>query len=190
MSKLLLIFHSGKKPKLLEMLYGSFEERDKAIAILRQEACEYCNAKGSMMGLCRDDVLDLFQDAMLAFLESLSEKKIKKNPSGYLKRIIKNKSINKLNKKKELKMRMQEQIEPSTSDDDKRKEVLELTELAISKIHKVMDDINPLYKTLLYHRYILGLSLKQIAVEQQSSPEVVKTQLERARKAVREKLRN
>ncbi|MCF8366689.1 MAG: sigma-70 family RNA polymerase sigma factor [Bacteroidales bacterium] len=187
MDKIFRIFNSGKEQKLLDMLYGSIEDRDRAISILRKEALGYCIDKGRKMGFCREDILDLFQDAMLAFLESLEERKIKKNPTGYLKRIIKYKSIDKLNLKKDSKLINQEMPELSTDIDDDRNELMELSELAISKIIKAMDDINPKYKALLHHHYILGLSLNEIAVEQQSTPETVKTQLKRAREAVRGK---
>jgi RNA polymerase sigma factor (sigma-70 family) len=189
MNKLLGIFKSGKEQKLLDMLYGSREDRERAIVILRKEALEYCSHYGRRMGFCRDDRFDLLQDAMLTLLEALEEKKIKKNPVGYLKRIIKFKSIDKINQNKKLKLLNQITIEPSTIEDDEQKEEIELTKIGVSKMLQAMDFINPTYRNVIESNYFFFMSIQQIADEQQISYDTVKTQLCRARKALRDKLR-
>jgi len=189
MGKNFNIFNSGKEQKLLAMLYGSIRERNKAITILRQESLKYCFYRGRKLGFSSDETNELFQDTIVAFIVSLQRNSIDKNPAGYLRMIFKNKSIDKLNKKKGMAFVSLEQIELSTDEDDKNKESKQLTETAMNKMCNAMKHLSSNQQTLFNCYYILKMSLKEIAVEQNTTPEVIKTQLSRARKALRDKLR-
>lgn len=189
MSKRFSIFDNNKEQKLLDKLFGSFHERNEAYAILRKDGLNYCRSRGKKLGFNSYETSELFGDAMLAFFESLQKNGIKKNPAGYLKVIVKHKSIDRLNKKKEITFLNLEQIEISTVEDDEQKEVVELREVGINKVLHVMEQISPNYKSLIHCFYFLKMSLHEIALEQNTSPEVIKTQLSRARKAIKDLLK-
>jgi RNA polymerase sigma factor (sigma-70 family) len=183
------ILKSGKEQRLLDMLYGSHKDREQAMVIISREAFVYCSSIGRKMGFCHEETKDLLGDSMLAWLEALQEGKIEKNPVGYLKRIIKFKGIDKLNQKKKLNFSGHIRIEPSTVEDDAQKEASELTEIGVGKLLQAIHFLNPTYKKVIESYYLLCMSHKQIAVEQDTTPHVVKTQLSRARKILLDKLR-
>jgi len=153
MGKRFNIFEKGKEQKLLKLLYGNEREHNEAFSILRKDALKYCFVRGKKLGFTSDETSELYGEAILAFCEAYQKQGIDDSPSGYLKRIIKNKSIDKFKKKKGLIFVNTEQIELSTVEDEKRKEIMELNEAGLKKVLHAIENINPLYKTLIQSYY-------------------------------------
>ncbi len=183
------IFNSGREQRLLDLLYGSRHERDEAVQLMYPETKKYGDFQAEKMGLSSEEAKDVLAESMLALLEAAIEKRIKERPESYLRKIIKFKSIDRLKKKKEMKSKLADMPDPNTDEDDQRKEAMELTAAAVKLMIYAMDFINPDYKALVEKFYFFKMSTQQIADEHGASYDTVKTQLSRARKALKDKIK-
>lgn len=171
-------FDFSNNKRLLKLLYGNEDERDKAFKQMWLKTYKYCFTTGKGMGLSRAEIEDCRSEAFMKVLKAVENRKININPFVFLKTTIRNTMIDFVRRKKK--------------DTEKEKEMIldpgfvsmnGLPEPTKEKIWMAMNTLVPKHNKLLIAQYVYGQSQQELADELGTTRNSIKTETLRARKA-------
>ncbi len=130
-----------------------------------------------------DDAHDVLQEAFISAFRHLDSYRAESSFGAWLKRIVVNKSINFLRKKRELPL-----PENDAFDLAEEAQVDEIDELSISRVKRAIDNLPEGYRLVLTLYLLEGYDHKEIAGILKISESTSKSQFNRAKKKLRELL--
>ncbi|MEZ5197574.1 MAG: sigma-70 family RNA polymerase sigma factor [Bacteroidales bacterium] len=174
-----MAFKGDKKyntEQLLELLKGKQEERDKAIVFIYLKNKQQCFRKAARLGITPDGFEDIFAEAFMKFVDAVFNQTLIRNVHAYLRKVFENNLFDEMKKnKKNPKIENLTGLEPEPEPD------IQLSEKAVERIWETMQKLPPKYREYLILHHMEGVSLKEIASEYDTKPEIVKTELSRGR---------
>lgn len=171
--------------QLLNLLKGKQEERDEAIAYIYLNNKQQCFRRAVRSGITPERFEDIFSEAFMRFVDAVIKQTLIRNVHAYLTKVFENSLIDEMKKNKK-----NPENEDLTGLEQVPVQDVQLSEEAIEKIWETMQNLSPKYREYLILHHMEGVSLKEIAKEYDTKPEIVKTELSRGRKKFMELFNN
>ena len=173
--------HKGDKKyntkQLLKLLKGKQEDRDKAIVFIYLENKRHCFRKAARLGITPDGFEDIFSEAFMKFVDAVFNQTLIRDVHAYLRKVFENNLFDEMKKNKK-----NPENENLTGMEPEQETDIQLSEEAVERIWETMQKLPPKYREYLILHHMEGVSLKEIAGEYNTKPEIVKTELSRGRK--------
>ena len=132
----------------------------------------------------REDARDIVQEAILKLWEKRADLDSIENKEAWAMKIVINKSLDWLKKSKPIYVDLGDDVYPVRSDDDVERQMVAREKLRT--VHMLVQSMSPAHKSIFELREIQGLSYKEIAECMDMDINLVKVNLHRIRKKLKE----